>query len=370
LWKRIFLSFEEPQGRWWRTYLEEQLPGILERHKPEAIYVSLPPFSMGPLWHGLAQQYQLPIVFDFRDLWSQWGTSPNPTWFHYRQKVKWEKKCLTLASRVVCATSQVREELLLTHPEIPPAKLVTITNGYDAEITDWSLIPNPCAKSGKYVIGYIGSFYYTPATQEAMMKPWWKKPPHRMLQFSPRREDWLYRSPYFFFRAVAALLARRPELRDRIVIRFAGRKPDWLDAQVAEFGLTGMVESVGHLEHRKCLEFQEQCDCLLITSEKIPGSIGYAISLKTFEYFTARKPILAIVAEGSQQEILAKSGMAVLCDPDASEETAAAIEELVEGRVELLPDATFLATLHRRELTRALADVFHALKEETPASRS
>ena len=50
-----------------RDQLESALPRLIERYSPTAIYVSLPPFSMGPLWIDLARRFKLPIVMDFRD---------------------------------------------------------------------------------------------------------------------------------------------------------------------------------------------------------------------------------------------------------------------------------------------------------------
>lgn len=366
-WKRIFFALAEPLAKWWTPELEKQLPGLIEKHQPAAIYVSLPPFSMGPLWRRLARQYQLPLVLDFRDLWSQWGSAPHASWLHYRLKHRQEEQCLAAAARVICATSQVREDLLSVHPRIAPEKLVTITNGYDAEISDWSLEKRDGA-GDEFIIGYVGSFYYAPSARQAMMQSWWRKKPHRMLQFSPRREDWLYRSPYFFFRAVARLLEKRPELRSSLKIRFAGRKPEWIDAQISEFGLTDRVELVGHLDHKSCLEFQSCCDALLMTSAKVSGGLDYCISSKTFEYFMARKPILGLITEGTQKEILQKSGMAVLCDPDDAQSAAAEIGRLMDGQVSLTPDVAFLKTLHRRELTRSLAEVFLQLKAPETAS--
>jgi len=362
-WRQIFFSLVEPQAKWWRPQLERHLPRILEIHKPEAIYVSLPPFGMGPLWCDFAKRFRLPLVLDFRDAWSQWNISPYGSWFHYYLTLRLEGSCLGAASRVVCSSDQIREDLLAEHRGIPRQKLVTITNGYDAEIKDWSLLTNPSV-GGKFVIGYVGNFYYDPSASEAMMLPWWRKRPNRMIQYVPRKEDWLYRSPYFFFRAVASLLKNRPELRGRLRIRFAGRKPEWMDAQVDKFGLNDVMEFVGYLDHRSVLDFQSRCDCLLVTSSKVPGGADYSIAGKTFEYFGLRKPILGFVTEGAQKEILRKSGMAVICDPDDTEGSAEKLTDLIEGKITFSPDQIFLQGLHRRILTRHLVDVLLSLRKE------
>ena len=355
-WRRIFFSLVEEQADFWKPELEAALPRLVAKHHPKAIYVTVPPFGMGPLWCGLARQLKLPLVLDFRDAWSQWMIGPWGSWLHYRLTLRLERRCLETATRVVCTSDQSRQDFLRLHPHIAPGKLSVIPNGYDQEVEDWR--PDIGSPSGRpFTIGYVGNFYYNPAARAAMMQPWWSKRPNRMIQYAPRQEDWLYRSPYFFFRAVARLLADRPEIQSRLLIRFAGSKPDWIDAQVAEFGLGGMVEFLGYLDHPKVIAFQRECDCLLATSSKVIGGQDYSIAGKTFEYFGLRKPILGFVTEGAQKDILAASGMAVICDPDNVEDSAKKLGDLISGKIRLEPNAAFLKTLHRRELTRQLADV-------------
>lgn len=360
-WRRIFLSLVEPQAKLWRPFLDKHLPKLVDAYNPQAIYVSLPPFSMGPLWCHYADKFNLPLVLDFRDAWSQWRIAPYGSWLHYWLTVRLENQCLQKARRVVCSSEQIRKDLLNLHRNVPPDKIVTITNGYDTDVSDWSLPISEKAKGERFIIGYVGNFYYSPAARASMMQPWWRKKPHRMLQYSPRLEDWLYRSPYFFFRTVELVLRRNPEVRDKLRIRFAGKKPDWLDQQVSYFGLQEVVEFTGYLTHKSVLKFQEQCDCLLVTSSKVIGGNDYSIAGKTFEYFSMRKPILGFVTEGAQKKILEQSGVSVLCDPDDPEQASEQLQNLIENRIGFSPNVEFLRGLHRQVLSRKLAEVLWAL---------
>jgi glycosyltransferase involved in cell wall biosynthesis len=361
-WSRKFLSVGESQGASWKPFLDQHLPEIVRKYRPEALYVTIPPFSMASLWAEYAARYKLPSVVDFRDGWSQWQVGPYATYAHYRRTLSLEGQCLARARRVVCSSDQIRGDLLRHHPNQDESKFVTITNGYDAEIDGWDLRLRERHENERFTIGYVGAFYYTPETREAMMSPWWRKPPHRMLQYASRREDWLYRSPFFFFRAVAELLRSRPALRKQLGLRFAGKKPPWFDEQVRTFGLTDIVEHVGFLAHADALRFQTEADCLLVTSSKVIGGDDYSIAGKTFEYFSAKKPILAFVCPGAQKDILERSGMAVICDPDATGASAIQIGELMDGAQTLCPDSDFLNSLHRRRLTGQLAQVLLSLR--------
>jgi len=361
-WRRIYFSVVEDLAEQWWPHLDAALPGLLKKYQFAAIYVSLPPFCMAPLGCRMAQKYHLPLVLDFRDAWSQWRVSPYGSWFHYHLTRRLEGQCLHTADGLVCTSQQTRSDFLRVHPDIPSDKFHVITNGYDQPIDDWTLDFHPNGR--RFVIGYVGGFYYTPAARESMMRPWWRKPPNRMIQYAPRKEDWLYRSPYFFFRAVARLLEKQPACRERLRIRFAGRKPDWMDAQVAEFNLAEVVEFVGQLDHPSVIKFQRECDALLVTSSKVIGAQDYSIAGKTFEYFTMKKPVLGFVAEGAQKELLKSCGLALFCDPDDPETAAEQLGDLLAGRLQLKPNVRFLKQLHRRELSARLAEVIKSVVKQ------
>jgi len=358
-WLRVFFSLFDDEAKYWRANLTKALPNLIEKHQIQAMVVTMPPFSMAP-WACLAsRKFKLPVLLDFRDAWSLRLLGPYRSWVHYWLTLRLERQCLTQADRVICTAEQTRLDFLHLHPEVSENKIEVILNGYDAPVDDWSIDLRPSGK--QFRIGYVGSFYYDPGARESMMRPWWRKRLHRKIQHVPRVEDWLYQSPYFFFQAVARLLEKYPECRERLRIRFAGLKLDWMEAQVTQFGLAGMVEFVGQLDHCSVLAFQKDCDALLVTSSKVIGGRDYKISSKIFEYFTMRKPILGFTTEGDQKDLLVASGMAVLCDPDSPDAAAETIRHLIDGRIQLRPNSDFLKRLHRKELTRQLAEIIHSV---------
>ena len=355
-WLNQFLRVGEGLGRAWRGPLLAAWPELVRREKPDAIYVSVPPFSMAPLAVELAQRSGLPLILDFRDNWSQWCCSPQPSWLHYHLTLRRERACLDAASAVVGVTRQVVEDLKRVHPGIPSGKFHVVANGYDGSLTE--CLPTRAPRGEQpFVIGYVGSFYYTPESRAALLNPWWQRAPHRWLQYAPRREDWLYRSPFFFFRALRRLLDERPELRSRVKVRFVGDTPSWLRAQVEEFVLTDVVEHLGRMSHRACLEFQASSDALLATSAKVIGGRDYCIAGKTFEYVASQVPIIAFVTEGEQRDFLASSGLALVCDADEPEAGARGLADLINGRFTTVANLPFLQRFHRRETARQMAEL-------------
>lgn len=355
-WKRIFFSLVEGAPKAWAPNLLSRIEEIFRQHHPELIFATAPPFYVATLACRIARKLSIPLVLDLRDAWSQWRIGPYGSFLHYLLTVRMEGACLKGAERIIVTSRQTRVDFLKVHPEVPGEKIKVITNGYDRAVEEWEVSLKPKSHQ-PFVIGYVGTFYYSPAERAAMMQPWWCKAPNRMIQYAPRKEDWLYRSPYFFFQAVAALLAENPQYRSRLRIRFAGSKPDWIDEQVNRFGLAANVEFLGPLNHSGSLQFQSQCDALLVTSSKVLGGGDYSIAGKTFEYFSMRKPVLGFVAEGAQKELLAESGLALLCDPDVPSESARKLRDLLDGHIGLTPNVPFLRKLHRRQLTGQLAIV-------------
>lgn len=368
-WLHQFFSLGEGLGGAWRGPLLAAWSELVRRERPAALYVSVPPFSMAPLAVELAQRSGLPLILDFRDNWSQWCCSPQPSWVHYQLTLRRERACLEAASAVVGVTRQLVEDLKRVHPGVPAEKFHLVANGFDASLPE-SAAARPARSEQPFVIGYVGSFYYTPETRAALLNPWWQRSPHRWLQYAPRREDWLYRSPFFFFRALRRLLDERPELRSRVKVRFVGDTPSWLREQVEEFGLTDVVEHLGRMSHRACLEFQASCDALLATSAKVIGGRDYCIAGKTFEYIASQVPIIAFVTEGEQRDFLAASGLALVCDADEPAAGARALAELIEGRFSPAPNLPYLRGFHRRETARQMAELVQQVAVGAGARRS
>ncbi len=359
-WVDYYFSLVEKHGEAWETFIKSAMPGLVEKYKPKAIYVTIPPFSMAPLWVSIGKQYKLPVLLDFRDAWSQWVNSPYATRFHYKALVRLENKCINSASALICTSRQIADDLKRIHPKLQEEKIVVITNGFDRELRTWQPV-TPQKKSGKFIIGYVGSFYYAPQAMEDMFKPWWKKPVHRMLQYTPHKENWLYRTPYFLFRSLDLLFKKYPDYKNSTLIRFAGIKPDWIDAQINLMGLQENCEFVGHLNFNEVIKFEEDCDALLITSSKVIGGRDYSIAGKTYEYFTIGKPIIAFVTEGAQKDILQPSGMSILCNPDDTEGSAGLLKSLFDGEISLQPDHEYLKQFKRKNLTEQLAGMIRKI---------
>ena len=353
----IYFSIKDTFARRWRKHLFREIGTIVGKHKPQMIFTTLPPFSSGMLAVELKRMFNLPLIVDMRDFWAMWGSTPFGSKLHFSLTKQEERTIFTEAAAVIGVTPQLVSTFRKTHPDIPLDRFHLIPNGFDKVISEDNTYEY-VSKKPVTVIGYVGAFYYYPDRRDDIFKPWWKKRIHKILQYVPRKEDWLYRSPYFCLKAVRALLDKYPQFADKIRLEFVGHKPAWFDAMVAEFDLAKLVTSHGFVSYQKSRELQQGFDLILATSEKVPGDEHYCLPSKVFDYVGDNKPVLGFVTDGVQKEFIEKSGVGVICNPDDIPASVETMKELLLHGGTFTINSAYLSTYHRREIARKLADVF------------
>jgi len=338
-----WLSPTDRSGNRWRKPLFQALPGIIARHTPEVLWVTVPPFGIARLGQEVAERFSLPFLFDMRDAWSQWGIAPYPTRWHYEAVRKLEQRILQSADAIAVTTNEMRSDLLRAQPLIHPKKISVLKNGYSGEVTATRTatlrVPTDDAPLR---IGYVGSFYYTPQRHRLMLAKWYTKKPHQWLQYTPRIEDWRYRSPYYVFTALVAFQKTHPELAGRIKLEFVGHIPDWLRLMVTQASLEQHVLLHGPKTHDTAMEFVANCDLMLATSVKVHGGVDYCIAGKTYEYVQLMKPVLGFVTKGAQRNFLEATGLLIEVNPDDTAAAVQTLHQLATGQVSLTPVAQFI----------------------------
>lgn len=325
---------------------------VIAEHRPDVLLATMPPFGVAVIARAIAKQYRLPWVADWRDPWTYWCAAPFPTYAHYLYARNAERGTLREANVSVATSHVTREDWLRHFDDIDPSRVVTIYNGYD-EL-------NHIEPGERRTIVYAGSWYYDPRSRATMMQPRWRRSPQRWLFYSPRKEDWLYRSPYFFLRGLA-------RYRGTISVEFAGAVPGWMPDMLRETGTEGRVQLRGPISHDDALRLQKGADALLLTSAKVVGGRDYSVAGKTFEYFGLRRPILGVLTDGAMRDLVDESGLGVIADPDDERAVAAAIERIAESPnpdALVTPRPEVLARYTRREVARQMADVLRRAAAE------
>lgn len=353
-----YAHWGDPVSLFWRRPLLAFLDRLVPERRPDVLLATAPPFGVAVLAEVVARRYRLPWVVDLRDAWSRWNMGPFPSIAHYLYARRRESAVLHGANATVATSHVTRAEWIADRPDVSPGRLVTIYNGYDARNGAGQGATQLSLPAGHRRIVYVGSFYYTPEARAATYRPLWRRSPHRWLHYRLRREDWLYRSPFFFLRGLRRLIEQSPELAARLHVTFVGRVPTWLAPMLADTGTADAVALPGPLPRAETLRLEDAADALLLTGARVDGARDYSIAGKTFEYFAARRPILALLPDGAMRDLVLESGLGLFADPDDTDAVASLLGRLIttaDPRRLVTADEAFIARFDRRVLAEQMA---------------
>lgn len=317
---------------------------IQEKKTPDLILGTCPPFSTAQILRKIHKTFNIPYILDLRDAWSQWNVNPQTSFLHYLSVLRKERFSIRDSYLTLTTTEQTKKDLLRLHG--PSSKIEVVENGFDAEIDfpesiEWKNPTSECV-----TIGYVGSFYFNPAAHKRMHDPWFKKAPHRWLYYTPRKEDWTYRSPKYFFKILKECFKLNPEWKAKINMEFVGVIPEWLPAMIYEFGFEEIVTLHGQVSLDKSLELQKNFDFFLGTSAKITGQPDYSMGSKYYEALQFKKPIIAVCSDSPLKSMVLKSNIGIVLCPDETQSSARKLEAFFnQERVRL--NGTYLESLSR-----------------------
>ncbi len=335
---------------------------IRSEHCIESIFVTCPPFNVDLLAHAAKKFFKCPMVLDMRDAWSQWGSSPFRTYFHYRSILSRERRLLHAADAITAVTPQLVDmERKVSRKPIavssPACEFHWIPNAYDHSSLPVGMLKAESDRP-RYKVVYVGQFYYNSLYETPFgIVPWYRKKPHRWFHYHATRQRWIYRTPYFFFRAWQKFQELYPHYRDRFEFHYLGNIESWLPKMARDFNLEGYCTWHGFKSKQETKQILENSDLCLSTSMKIEGEEDYCLASKTFDYIAARKPVLAFVTNGMQKDFLLGSNIALMCEPDDEVASASQMKELVERGFETEINSGYLQQFSADETTRRMASV-------------
>jgi glycosyltransferase involved in cell wall biosynthesis len=258
----------------WIPFAVPSLRRTLKAGAYDAILTSSPPVTTNVI--AAIAHRNVPWVADLRDLWAE-DDSRERSPLQRLADDRLERAALSRAT-VLTASSELSAQRFRTR--YPGKTCDSITTGFDED--EWQGIE--FASESRCSLVYAGNFY------------------------GGRRD------PRLLFAALREMLSEgRASASDVQVDVYAGPEP-WLVRMIAEYGLDNVVRLRGQIDRPAVLAAERKADRLLVfcwdgaTAEGVvPG--------KLFEYFGARRPILAI--GGTQKsavcDLLSETGAGVQC---------------------------------------------------------
>jgi glycosyltransferase involved in cell wall biosynthesis len=324
-------SIFQPDNRiLWKKSAMELGRQICEEHDISVIYATAPPFTDFIVGAELSLELNIPLVIDYRDAWIDNPFHFYATPLHKAYSVALEKKVLRQASRIIVTTLSTKERLLGRYSFLDNDDVLVIPHGYDNE----DFIPFQDVRPS---------------------------PQHCTFTHSGVFQD--NRTPEYFLQALQRFLNENSDAHKHIQARFIGILRKKEERLIRKLNLQTNTLCTGYVEHGDVIRHLMESDVLwfmLFDKVRSPG--------KLFEYFGARKPIIASVPEGVMRTTALHTKATFATDPDDIQQIQQAISTYYSqwrnGRLPI-PDENYIITFERKHLTAKLArELYFAIGEE------
>jgi glycosyltransferase involved in cell wall biosynthesis len=348
-WLRIGTRWE----KWWSKSVLDVLPSL--GGDVDLVHASVAPYSTAQPAVEVAHRLGRPLVLDLEDPWALDEMLVYPTRWHRGLAERRMARSLRAADAVVMNTSEARRRVLEAFG-LPADRVVAIPNAYDP--ADFSA-PAPDRDDGRFLIVHTGSLH----TDLGLAQRSAARLRHRVLGGGMPDVDFLTRSHVFLLEALGSLFARRPELEREVQVVFAGVHTPEDRAVAARYPFVELRDFVPHSE---TVALMRSADLLFLPMYDLPaGRRAGLVPQKTYEYLAAGPTILAAVPDGDAKDLLAASGVALVCRPGDTGAMAQAVLGELERRRSGAPrreaSSDVLARCRCERLVREMATLYDAV---------
>jgi glycosyltransferase involved in cell wall biosynthesis len=310
---------------------------LLSEVKHDVVLATHGPASNLIVGRALASMFKLPLVVDFRDLWSTLPMDVFPTRLHRRAAQALEGSVCRKASRMIAVAPGMTSELAATHG-VDPDRALTITNGFDpadlARVHDArGTAPRP------FRLMYLGSInvHYN-------LEPLWNA-----------------------LRSLADAGEITPET---LRLDFVG---NLATSDVKQLGLADFVDTTPFVPRDRVFDEFARADALLMV-ETAGYYARFSYAAKVFDYVLTGKPVIALVeAGGNTATLLERAGVGHIVDPNDTDGVRRALVEVMKLKGAkprtIDPDAPPLRDFNRQLLVDRLASVLDEVVQTEPQGR-
>ena len=321
----------------WAGHALAQARALCRTRRIDIVVTTLPPFSAARIGYRVKQEFGIPWVVDYRDLWvgdvlREW-IGPVRALIEQTLERRWMRK-----SDAIIAVSEQKTAFLREHLPRGPALRETLTNGYDPEI-------------------------FAPYLAEPRV-------PNDRIDFVFTGRLFKNRRGYAFAEALGQLAESQSDLRQRVRVHILGGVTPEIrahyDAILNRYALHEVYRFAGDIPYHEAMRAQVQADYLLLIVDTGATSSG-VIPGKLFEYVAARRPIFALVDPGATQEIIERGRLGTVVP---AEDVAACRQALAVWLARDIPerldaDEEYLAQFARRQISTRLGELLHTLVQRS-----
>ena len=276
---------------------------FLKTHPHDAIFATAPPYSSFLLGTKLKQEFDIPLVVDYRDEWdlsSKYFENRQANWISKTVQESQQQRVLRAADGVIATTEASAQRLQQRLNAIESdLKAVCIYNGFDP--TDFtSLNCDTEQPNDKYRIVYTGTLW-------------------NLTDITPLVE------------ALERIHNNNPQISSRIELVVVGRKTPGQSNIVQQLHKTNCSVTIkDYSPHEQVLKMMSEGDALCLLLSQVPGA-ERVIPGKLFEYLAMNRRILGILPNGEAHSLVSQFFPADVFRPDEVSEIAEWIEFQVQN---------------------------------------
>lgn len=321
------LFFIPDNKKSWAKKAYKEAKKVLQEEEYDLIFVSIPPFSQFETAAKLKQEFNLPLVVDYRDLWFGNHFAFYPTPYHRYKHKKLEYAALKAADKIIAVNRKIKEKLLTTYQFLHFEDINIIPHGYDPE--DFQNVEPITFETKKLRILYSGIFYENI-------------------------------TPKYLLKAFKELSKERPDVTENIELHFVGHFRKENRKLVKKIKLFENVVEHGYLNHNDVMRYLVSVDLLWVMLGN-GTNMDMVSAGKLFEYFGTRKPIVATVPDGASKSAAENYKASFITKPDDINEIKSMLVKVYEAYHENqlpTPDEDFVLEHDRDFLTKKLVNDF------------
>lgn len=320
--------YQPDSKRPWMKQAIKKGEQIIKENNIDVIFATAPPYTDFLIGKKLSEKFNIPLIIDYRDIWIDNPFHFFATPFHKAYSIRLEKDILTQAENIVVTSRKTKEQLLKRYGFLSHTDINIISHGFDPQdfVGFENINPNP----NKFTITHSGLFQDN-------------------------------RTPKYFLKAVSDFLTENKEAKSKFELRFIGimRKPHL--KLIKKFALEKNTVNLGYLQHNEVIKHLLESDVLWFMTKDDVRSPG-----KLYEYFGARKPILACIPDGVIKKTAEESKVAITTYPDDINSIKKAISKFYsqwQNNLLPIPSEEFVETYNRINLTAELAKLLELATE-------
>lgn len=319
IYQEIF-AYPDTEKKWFKPAVTKAFE-LMRKEKFDAI-ISVWPVTAHIVAKKIKEKYAAtPWLADFPDPWSLNHNYPYGKIRKYFDK-RLELKTILNADILTAASPGYAKK----EEELHGKETICITNGFDP---DFEIKERP-KLTKKFTISYTGKIY-------------------------PGKQD-----PMKIFEAIKELKEEKVIDPSIIEVNFYGERSAWLEREIKKRGMENIVFQKGVISKEESLRVQKESQVLLLFCWEDENELS-VYPLKTFEYLSAKRPILATGGSGNEdiKRIIneTKAGICAIKTEDIKQTVAALYEEFINNnRVEYGGDESKIDQYSTKNMARKFAD--------------